>query len=299
MVNFSVFNELSLPMHKANAFSDFFKVLENLKKHGLTTIRMNKNFSEYPNILPNISLSQFMGQLKDTDQRSKIRIFLANGICVIQSPLINDEEENELEQITSSNCNYEFEGSKNIDGLACADIWNTISISFNSNAKWDCDSINLIRNNIPINIKHVSKITHMETHNLFFEEIESEIKLNISKESFWNSKELWFSKIIFCPEVKKQIDALDKEVFDRAISLLRDVEIGKKKMKDFNYSDESESVKKNKALSSLRYFTVSGLKIFFGFHIKSLPSGNRIHFLERRHNIYIGYVGKHLPTTLF
>ena len=81
---------------------------------------------------------------------------------------------------------------------------------------------------------------------------------------------------------------------DRQIDGLRDIETDKKQIRDFNYSSESQSVKDNESLKKLRYFTVENEKLFFDNHLKF--SSHRIYFIERDDKIYIGYIGKHLPT---
>jgi len=107
-----------------------------------------------------------------------------------------------------------------------------------------------------------------------------------------------FSKIIFCDEVEKQIDDLDKNILLRDISFFRDIETGKKSLQDYNIHNEGETVRSNTKLRVLREFNVDGKKEFFEKHIIK-SAGHRIHFLEKGTNIYIGYIGKHLKTKKF
>jgi len=65
---------------------------------------------------------------------------------------------------------------------------------------------------------------------------------------------------------------------------------------DYNHSGESQSVKNDDSLRKQRLFTIEGKKVFFEHHIKSLSNANRIYFLEQGDRIFIGYIGKHLPT---
>ena len=48
---------------------------------------------------------------------------------------------------------------------------------------------------------------------------------------------------------------LNKEVLEKAITILYDLDIGNKKIEDYTYSNESETVRKNPILSEKRLFT--------------------------------------------
>lgn len=193
--------------------------------------------------------------------------------------------------------NYIYNGDNPfLGGLACCDIWNSISISFRSDDKWDNDFITITKNTEDIKIRHLSQPSHVEIHHDFFKEIEEELKLEITQKNFWIRREEFFpDKILFCKEVRKQIEGLDTTIFKQAMSILRDVESGRKVITDYKYSPESQSVKNNFELKKFRFFTIDEEKVYFDNHIKSLPNANRIYFLEKDGKIYIGYIGKHLP----
>jgi len=298
MVNFSVFNEISLPLTDEKQFKDFFEVLTNLKQYGLDKIRMDKKFTEYPEILPNISFQKLLGKTTDKDKKNRLLSFINNSFIMIESPLIKDEEiENYANEIENK---YQFENIQTFGGLACCDVWNTIAISFNSNNKWDKNIVALQKNKKNIAIRHASKQKHIDTHQQFFNDIEKFKRLDITQGNFHSkSKELFLKKIVFCKEVKKQIKNIDKIIFQQAISILRDIETNEKTVDDFNHSSESSSVVNNPQLKKLRYFTIDDKKVYFDKHIKSLPNANRIYFKSIENKIYIGYIGKHLPTKSF
>ena len=305
MVNFSVLNELSLPFSSdiniVKKFIEFFQLMEEMSSKGLTSLRLSPDFKN-SEILENIKFQQFIGQQKDQDFKRKIISFLTNkGVVFIDSPIIKKTESKEQDLI---NCREYFYNTETTDGgLACSDIWNTIAVSFDSHPQWNTDAIILQRDALSddeliqqdIQIKHASKLQHLEAHYQFFNNLSEEIKLAISKETFWEQKKDFFPQlIIFCPEVKAQINKLDKIVFQQAISILRDIETQQKLIIDFNHSGESATVHQNPELRKLREFTIDGNKVFFEQHLKSLPNAYRIYYLERGKNIYIGYIGKHL-----
>ena len=306
MVNFSVFNELSLPfsteINIVDNFIEFFKLLSAMKHKGLNTLRLSQDLKNYE-VLENVSFQQFIGQQHDIEfKRRIISLLMNNGVVLINSPIIKDEDTDEHEIIKS--CEYRYDEQTTGGGLACCDIWNTVAVSFNSHIQWDIDHIVLNKQSLSdngelvqdeINIKHASKSEHLEAHQQFFNHLAEEIKLNITQELFWEQKNKYFPNIIvFCPEIESQIKKLDKLVFQQAMSILRDVETQQKLITDFNHSGESTSIHNNDDLKKLREFTINGNKVFFEQHIKSFPNAYRMYFLEQDEHIYVGYIGKHL-----
>jgi hypothetical protein len=300
MVNFSVFNELSLPFETnyrevENSFIEFFKCLSALKEKNLKSLRMDKDFKEFE-IIKGVYFREFFGKIKQRELKQRLKSFITNGILIIHSPLLDEEdEENLLDKEYSYNGENPF-----IGGLACCEMWNTISVSFNSSDKWNNVFLEIEKDNKNVKVRNISTKKHLELHKSFFKQIEEEQRLEISQKNFWENREKYFpNKIVFCKEVKKQIDKIDPIVFKQAISILRDLESGRKKINDYSSSFESSSVENDYKLKKLRMFTINDEKIFFTNHLKNLSKANRIYFLEDDNKIYIGYIGTHLPTKLF
>ena len=310
MVKFSVFNEMSLPFHSEHEveakFGIFFKLLKELKSKGLTTIRMDRDFRAYP-ILENITFQQFFGQIESREFKTKMRSFIGNGISKVDSPLIKIEEVEEERKIIENE--YFYNGVSTQGGLACCDIWNTLTISFLSDEQWNKNKILLnkemltddgILSSKNIIVPHASNIEHLNLHSDFFEVLEDEKRLEFSLSNFWTKRyEIFPDKILFVDEVEKQLEKLDSRVFEKALAILRDIETSKRVLEDFDISGEGETVSSNTKLRKLREFKLDGKIEFFEKHIKNLPNGYRIYFLERDEKIYIGYIGKHLPTKKF
>lgn len=302
MVKFSLFNELSLPLSNLQEFETFFIILAELRSKGMDKIRMDRNFTMYPEILSGVTFGQLMGKI-DRDKRRKIQSFIKDSISVIESPLIKDDEA-ELELLLENE--YFYNNNSIIGALACCDIWRSIVVSFNSNEAWSNSIIELQKQTIldeniqTLNIPNLSDISHFIDHETFFTEFEEYIQEDITPSNFWSKKDALFeNKIIFCKEVKKQLSFLDTNIFDQVLSILRDIENGTKTLSDFRISGESKSVEQDKKLKKLREFYVDDEKVYFEEHIKSLSSGYRIYFFEKNEKIYIGYIGKHLPTKKF
>ncbi len=304
MVEFSIFNELSLPLdeHEAQSkFGLFFKLLRGLRDKNLNKIRMTSSFKNY-NILEGVTFDKFLGQQTNKDFCIRLKSFINNNVIQINTPIIgsSDEEESDIKNETE----YFYNNEPTDGGLACCDIWGTIAVSFNSD-EWDESKIKIKKQIIDkdasiidseISISHASLKAHLDEHSVFFSDLETEVRLNITKDNFWEKRLEYFpSKIIFCPEVELQISKLNKKTFKLAINILRDVETERKSITDSNYSSESKTVLTNPKLLCQRKFTVNEQKKLFKNHIKSLPDHNRIYFLEENNKIYIGYIGKHLP----
>lgn len=307
MVNFSVFNELSLPLDEHTAekkFRVFFELLKGLSNKGLNQIRMSENFKNYQ-ILSGITFQQFLGQQQDKEFRTRLKGFINFNIVKIDTPIIQGNEETQID--TQQGSEYFYNNTITGGGLTCCDIWNTIAVSFDSDAQWRNDNIDITKNILNkdssitkdvVQIKHASEVSHLESHTVFFNELQAEINLDITKENLWIQQTVFFPNIIiFCPEIENQIKNLNKEVFDRAMSILRDIETKRKNIKYYNWSPEGKRVGQNPKLKKRRMFDVDGQKTFIENHIKSLPRNCRIYFLEKSNKIYIGYIGKHLPLT--
>ncbi|MCB4746654.1 MAG: hypothetical protein LGB68_05875, partial [Sulfurovum sp.] len=173
---------------------------------------------------------------------------------------------------------------------------NSITVSFYSDNRWKNPFIDINKGTENIPVRHISLPSHMHAHEDFFVQIESEQRQRIDQNNFWDEREAFFpEKIIFCEEVKKQIETMDTAIFRQAVGVLRDIDSGKKQITDYNHSPESQSVKNNANLRKFRLFTIDGEKVYFDNHLKNLSNGYRIYFLEKEGKIYIGYIGKHLP----
>ena len=303
MVNFSVFNELSLPLRDISEFELFFELLENLRDNGLNKIRMDKKFTQYPEILPSTTFEELIGKISK-DKKRKLLNFIKDRVNSIESPLIKDDENEQRNKITENE--YFYKGKSIQGGLASCDIWNTITVSFASHQQWETHQICLAKETLlengylekkDIEVPNLSNLSHIEQHTSFFEAFEKDRRLGFNTSNFWKRHtEIFNKKIFFVSDVETQIEKLDSRVFEKSLSILHDLEISRRVINDFDISGEGETVKKNSALRKLREFKIDEKIEFFEKHIKNLPNGYRIYFFERGNKIYIGYIGKHLST---
>ena len=306
MVKFALLNELSLPFSSAlnieKHFNDFLKLIKELESKEREKLRIDRNLKELE-IMPQIFFQQFLGQLQDKELRDSLRAFIANNTIIIETPFIKDDE-NESDELLEKE--YFYKNVSNKGALACSDIWNSVVISFNSNEEWNTAFIEVEKEILEederkqILVKHASHTEHLNSHGSFFDELENFIRMDIKPSNFWDKKDdLFRNKIVICESIKKQINNIDVKIFSQALSILRDLDNESKTLDDFTISGESESVKNDFDLKKLRIFTILEEKFYFENHIKNLSNGYRIHYFEKDDKIYIGYIGKHLPTKNF
>lgn len=128
----------------------------------------------------------------------------------------------------------------------------------------------------------------------------------------WEKREQLYPHLIFCKEVKRQLEearvSIQIQTIMKRIQILEDYfatyeGVFDKNEVGFGCRTESESVKKDKELNECRKFvTPYGKEEYFYWHI-SFPGNypGRIHFLpDPEHRVgIVGYIGKHLPTPKF
>lgn len=123
-----------------------------------------------------------------------------------------------------------------------------------------------------------------------------------------------FSSLYFCEEFTRDITTIRdsstlEDIIGRLINLNRFAEqwtnggFQLEALKQYvgnEVSTESETVVNNPQLSNFRTFQLpSGEYVYFEYHIKLGDTRIYIHCDAHAHRVYVGYVGKHLPTKKF
>jgi len=235
---------------------------------------------------------------KDRDLKMFLKSFLANKVIRIEFPISHDEDVFGLKE-------YKYM-EEEVKDLGYADIFNTLSVSFLSDKKWDKEVIILDKSLInengeikkeKVEIFNASRVSHIDKNFHLGLKIREDRVDKLVKD-FKNEYINIFKKIHFSEEAIESISELEKDILIQAMSILYQIEVGIKKLEDFSYSDESRSVKSNPKLKELRKFKIAdGKEIYMFHHIKNLSNGNRIYFhKESDSKIWIGYIGKHLKT---
>lgn len=161
---------------------------------------------------------------------------------------------------------------------------------------------------ILFNPKHDDNLTNLSEYETFRKRKAIE---RISTANFKDFEKFVFKKIIFCPDVYGQIASIDKNSFDIILSDLIKLDFFNDQWKSghcaaaiinktvsLNISEESDSVNNDPKLRGKRFFKLpDGRTEYFEMHIKK-SSGLRIHIFadDVQKQIYVGYIGAHLPT---
>lgn len=134
----------------------------------------------------------------------------------------------------------------------------------------------------------------------------------LTPESFWERREILFSRIVLCSSVENDIQMIGGTYLSRILIKLAvlDKYVSKHWTSgNFNYVDANEkapliiSPESNKTMEQdkyriLRMFSLpDGRRECFELHIKT--GKLRFHFFPEGQKIYVGYIGKHLATDKF
>ncbi|MEC6898345.1 Txe/YoeB family addiction module toxin [Photobacterium piscicola] len=195
MVDFVVFNELSLPLSDNNwrrEIKDYIDITNSLRSKGISNIRIEDHFKNLPLFTETKTLAQFFGTLPP-DMKTRLRSLLFNQVNTYQSPLIIPEVENEQLETLMVNSEYHFEDVVNRGGLACAHIWNTLAINFTTHNKWLENQVVLKKVYIEgaeedVTVSLISNVEQIVSHNTFILELISQPKNTTEFFSFCDQK---------------------------------------------------------------------------------------------------------------
>jgi hypothetical protein len=318
-----MFNELSIsPLESVslarNILEIFVKSSIKAKEYGFTEIRLNEGSlkSLYQlNLFDDYRIDHWLHDKEvNPDLQDSFRDIIST------SPLIKIEELSDNELYERSEFFKELDDkSFRVFGLGAAFVYGTLSVSLQTHMEWlnsvvsishyslDHDGTEITRN---IEVKHFSSNDVLVTHKKW---IEKEQKESLEKcIDLWINREKYFPNLLFGRELKNQIEKIGlTKSFDQIFDCLKKLdEIAKtwnsggfelhkvKSQSMMNISGESASTMQR--FSVERKFQLSnGEKKLFELHIK-IPDF-RIYFWpdEKTHEITIGYIGKHLRTSLF
>ncbi|HEX9509638.1 MAG TPA: hypothetical protein VF939_04110 [Puia sp.] len=148
-------------------------------------------------------------------------------------------------------------------------------------------------------------INNKETYTAFREKNLWDVTPNL----FWERREMLFSKIVLCDNVKNDIQTIGGTYLNQILIRLKELDEYVKNCwtaGNFNYEDANEKAPLNisteskqtmgqKKYRDQRMFSLpDGRRECFELHIKT---GNlRFHFFPENGFVYVGYIGKHLDT---
>ena len=203
-------------------------------------------------IIESTNLQKLLGEIRDRDMKRRVTSLFTNKIIPFEYPISTTGEELGLLEYRCLD--------ERVDEIGYADIFQTLSISFNSDEKWNKNRLNLKKIILEesgdyieqeVEIYNASRVEHLGSNSEIFEKIDNEKIESLVK----NFKEVYkdiFKKLEFSVDIVKNIEYLDKRVLKDAIIILYQLEINKKKINDFTYTGESESVMNNPELREKR-----------------------------------------------
>ncbi|WP_338964179.1 hypothetical protein [Fusobacterium nucleatum] len=289
MVNCVVFNSQSLPFKDEHSFkeslSEFIKIFKQLSLGRYYTKIMvkgspfNIEFYKGVNIL----------QIKNRDLKTKMLSLIINHFIEMD---YNDDF-NSLE--------YRYKDNENKE-MGYVHKYDTFLISFLLSDEWKNPKIelqkiffeegNLVINNVSID--NLSQENHFLIHKNKLESKGSEI-IDLLIDNFPKNETIFFNKIVINTVVKEKINTLPYDVWKKAVEIMYNLELGYKNITDYEWSDESDTVKQNPRLKRERLFKFdNGESVYVFTHIKNFPQGYRMYYLEKDNKISICYLGPHL-----
>lgn len=302
--DFLIFNSKSLPFKNKyefeKEFKNFIKILTLLsdKQHYYHQLKSDVSL-ENLKVFDGFTFKEILNKV-ERDMKSMILSFLTNRTIKIEIPIVKEKEGLNLGLVE-----YRYNNELNNE-MGYVDMFNTFLISFLSSDEWETSKIQLKKyicnkemdiEELDIEINNISKEEHLNLHKDRLEDKRYKIIDNLIKDFFKYKDKYFKNKIIINSEVEKSLEKLDKIVLARAITILYDLETENRKIDDYEHSSESETVQNNPNFLKERLFKFDdGTKEYVFDHLKSLPSGNRIYYLEKNGKIYICYIGPHLST---
>lgn len=236
--------------------------------------------------------------------KSQLRFLI---LTLTKTPFLTKQEIIETD-IYSLSCKIQGVEAK---GLLAAYILNGIALSVKLTNKWNDPIQNAVLEKInsegdiqstKIEIRNVSENIHLSTHDDYFKNAVF-TELNTYSD-LWNQKETFFSKLQFCESIKKDLGALEKAQFIQVRNKLYELDYYMKNSYNGTFDENSisgkitpESEQTLKRFSKERTFLCpDSVERVFSWHMRATPGAIRLYFEIVSDVMYIGYIGKKLPT---
>lgn len=312
-----IFNHHSLPYSSINmaktSISEFLKVCLKLKKYGFQTILFDETLDKSwfrIELAPNYFWQDWYNENKNNALlKTQIQSFL---LLKTKSPLFsNDDIASDLQLFEVKLLDY----SDELPILRAAVWYNYPIISYPTKEPWNSNPVivNVVKLDESGENRSLEEITNYFDSNKIDENSlrKSQQESICSGQELWKQKNSIFPNLCFCGDSPFQLNNFSSgksvlEQIKNSLSILNELFENSEKWQDLrslklNVSGESQTVANNPEMRSEREFYLpNGKKEFFEKHVK-LSNGIRIHFYPNIDDkkVYIGYIGKHLPTKKF
>lgn len=201
---------------------------------------------------------------------------------------------------------WEYVGAITTFVEACTTTSNIISNDTSANTSFPHD-FNCF---LGIDFSNITDVSNGITCLKDFLYYKKELLWDVDCNSFWGKRNQLFDKLIFCDNVKSQIESITENkyfnqilnklnIFNQAIKETWNSGVFSYKLinRDYSLIISPESDRTKEKYGNERTFQLpDGSSQLFDLHIKM--GDMRIHFFpdDTKKIIYIGYIGKHLPT---
>ena len=250
---------------------------------------------------------------KSKADRTEVDFFLS---LATRTPIYDEQAERENHELFFLQRQAFFE-EKEARGLCAAFSLNGIAVSLDTEEKWRRSRLEIVIQKIKEDgeleeqqesIHHAADTEHLNKLKQIF--LAQTLPPSETGQELAEKIGVYFSMLIFGQDCLDQIEQIGggkvfSQIFHRLQALNQYAEKRPNGVFDIQApeigraSDESDSIKQDPYLAQLRVFRdPEGIERACFFHLK-LGQGRRIHFfpLEGEKRIFVGYVGKHLPTS--
>ena len=308
---FLVFNELSIrpnpddTIYTARELMErFTTVIKHCRANKVKPLKAKENFQEMP-LARDYTVADWL-QDRSVD-RDRQRLLRSSITALHPLPEPNEEKRQAME--------FQYNG-KIAEGLGGAWLLDSLAVSLATGPEWealelpletlelDDESDQLIGRKE--NVKHLFSAEQFPLHQAW---LQNRIRLSVRNGQMLLEKSTeWFFKLEFVATAQTQIKQLSQgdqlaQLIKRLLELhdycTQWTEGGFDADALLKCTTESQTVRNTPELRQHRIFSLpDGRERYFEWHIRLTPNEWRLHFWPDPETrlIYIGYVGKHLPT---
>lgn len=315
-----VLNELSLRPLANDVFdarqrmSEFMQAIVLATKAGVKKVLRTSSTLNAEELATGYPVARWLNDANvDRDMR---RFFL---MLATKAPFLVDI--NNPDVLDSFGLSDFYYGKYQAMGLGVAFLLDALAVSFRSDPIWDESYLQLRINQIDDdgeiaevveNIPHASSSDHVHKHLPWISaRVRSDTQAVVREGvDIWQRKEVLFSRLYFCEQVKEQLKSLHHGDL-RLKSILKRLY----ELEDFCNSWLDGPFDRNKIVSKAtlespvtleKYSTErtflcpDGVFRIFSWHVRLTPGAWRLYFypLMEERKLIIGYIGPHLPTEL-
>jgi len=321
MTSMMVFNHHSLPFASSAdaemAIPDFLRICLKARNSGISPILVDERIDRTWFRIE-LAKDYFWQDWQGKNRNCNKDLITAFRSIVTKQPFFDENDISEGSELFE----VSLKGSTDLPAVRAAAWHEAPLVSFPTRAPWQSSPVTVEIRSLNKDSQLVvcsSDLTNFYSYQQTLAELEqflAQRRASIAGGSdLFEKRQTFFPTLIFCGRSMEQLLqwSAGMTLIKQIAEALKSLDLFCEKWRNGNYqefrpeylkenglnhhvSSESDSVKQNPALRSLReFFLPSGHKRLFEHHIK-LTKGYRLHFYadQREKSVYIGYIGPHL-----